>query len=588
MYVYGKRFGAQRGSATVTVGGGEVASYRIWGQQNAVTKYLDLIVVQLGANAKTGDLVVHTPNGDSNPIPFVVRPGNLYFVSPSGSDSNPGTFDRPWATPVKAKKSIKPGDIVYFRAGTWTKEEDYATIVNLTVSGARDRPLAFVGYPGEVAFLDNANSTAAVYNWGPDVLSHWVIAEMKFRANYASLRFEGGTTEDIRVVGCDISSTGNSVSMNVEHPAKMYRVYGNNMHDNGTGAQKAYSLYFGGYGAQSDIDIGWNELHDNPLGKGIQVYGHRPGDKISNLRIHDNVIYNNGMSGMIVGGNDGKTDFVVDASIYNNLIFKNGNRHPNWQYHGIELTSNSGKGGRFLVYNNTFYDNGAPHGRVSGGSEIHVNIGIGQAVFTNNIFYADAGASTYYTYEYGATETGISGSNNVYFGKGNGPTWDKKPIHADPQFVDPQNRDFHLKAGSPAIDAGVPTNATRDFDGIQRPYGSAFDIGAFEVAAGTPPPSPPLPPAPCTRASPREASGFAIRAPTRGSKSSSRPGPHSAAEPSSPPWVAESASFATRRPWVRIPCRSPLPSVTWEAPEGSWGASPVSIPRMVGRKAGSV
>lgn len=56
-------------------------------------------------------------------------------------------------------------------------------------------------------------------------------------------------------------------------------------------------------------------------------------------------------------------------------------------------------------------------------------------------------------------------------------------IVVDPQFVDALNGDFHLKPTSPAVDAAASgvIDVTEDLDGIQRPQGSAADIGAYEL-----------------------------------------------------------------------------------------------------------
>lgn len=51
----------------------------------------------------------------------------------------------------------------------------------------------------------------------------------------------------------------------------------------------------------------------------------------------------------------------------------------------------------------------------------------------------------------------------------------------DPMLVDPTNGDYHLKAGSPAIDLGDPTATdAHDYDGTPRPQGTRDDLGAFE------------------------------------------------------------------------------------------------------------
>jgi hypothetical protein len=53
-------------------------------------------------------------------------------------------------------------------------------------------------------------------------------------------------------------------------------------------------------------------------------------------------------------------------------------------------------------------------------------------------------------------------------------------IQAAPRFV--SGDDYHLQSVSPAIDTANPDYTVgRDFDGIPRPRGPAFDIGAFEA-----------------------------------------------------------------------------------------------------------
>ncbi|MDQ7028939.1 MAG: right-handed parallel beta-helix repeat-containing protein [Ardenticatenia bacterium] len=56
-------------------------------------------------------------------------------------------------------------------------------------------------------------------------------------------------------------------------------------------------------------------------------------------------------------------------------------------------------------------------------------------------------------------------------------------ITGDPAFQDPAAHDYRLTSGSAAVDAGIPTGVSFDFEGTPRPVGSTPDIGADEFAA---------------------------------------------------------------------------------------------------------
>src|SRR5947209_284474 len=75
--------------------------------------------------------------------------GIAFYVSTTGSDSNPGTLSSPWRTIQRAANSVQAGDIVYVRGGVFNES------VNISVSGsAIAGPITFQSYPGETAIVD--------------------------------------------------------------------------------------------------------------------------------------------------------------------------------------------------------------------------------------------------------------------------------------------------------------------------------------------------------------------------------------------------------------------------------------------------
>lgn len=82
-----------------------------------------------------------------------------FFVSPSGDDSNPGTFGKPFATPRRATEAVRlqrasqPGRpvVVLFRGGLYRLGETW--VLSEKDSGEAGAPVTYASYPGESPVL---------------------------------------------------------------------------------------------------------------------------------------------------------------------------------------------------------------------------------------------------------------------------------------------------------------------------------------------------------------------------------------------------------------------------------------------------
>lgn len=113
--------------------------------------------------------------------------------------------------------------------------------------------------------------------------------------------------------------------------------------------------------------------------------------------------------------------------------------------------------------------------------------GCGTNILTarNNIFWAEEKAAF--------VDQPFNESNNLYWNSSGNPfvqflnsSMSPSSRKANPQFANPAALDFHLKAGSPAVDAGADLSwlATVDLDGSAVPHNGRHDIGAFEFTGG--------------------------------------------------------------------------------------------------------
>ena len=108
----------------------------------------------------------------------------------------------------------------------------------------------------------------------------------------------------------------------------------------------------------------------------------------------------------------------------------------------------------------------------------------GEVVMTNTILvshevgiYVDSGCTatleaTLWGIGPWANGTDWSGSGTILTGTHN--------YRGDPAFLAPDDGNYHIRAGSAALDRGVDAGVSADIDGDPRPAGSAPDLGADE------------------------------------------------------------------------------------------------------------
>jgi len=306
-----------------------------------------------------------------------------------------------------------------------------------------------------------------------ETAAYYVIANLEFSQYAGNLnlsgnghRIIGNYFHDVTVVdGAPIGVAGNSAH---------YKIFGNLLRHNGDVSpwEDGIGFYIQGFGINQDIDFGWNQIQDEGGRRAIQLFGHLAGDRMEDIRIHDNLLSGSLplRNNILLGGSDGGTEVLGTIYVYNNIIV-------GAQGQGLRINDPQGT---VFVQHNVLYNNGSLG--FDGKGQIYIEqAGAGKVTLQNNILYAGPG-QTYYDFGPGVAPSALKASHNLWYNGGQCPAWDGGCVSADPGFVDLASGDFHLKAGSPAINVGVGTDVRLDFIGVSRPQGSAPDIGAFESA----------------------------------------------------------------------------------------------------------
>jgi hypothetical protein len=450
----------------------------------------------------------------SNGIHFTVRPGKIFFVAVNGSDRHNGSFALPWKSIVQAKNRMFAGDVTYIEDGVaQTSEDHFTAYLSMDSDGGNNSgkpgaPKALVAYPGARVTIGKVHGLGEDYGIRtPNIAARedwWVISQLHIIGGKQAIDISG---VGWKIVGNDIECPGGEGQVGCVETSQSsgIKFYGNEVHNAGAGpvASKFYhAVYFST--DSNHIDVGWNHIHDNFTCRAVQFHSSplcRPGcggrDETGrdqfDLHVHDNLIHGDSCNGINFATVD-PSKGAVEA--YNNVIYHVGVADPKDEggafsciyVAGITNTGSAGTG-TVDVFNNTLYDCGANHSRNADGSRGAFSVGGGKGLtmrLRNNIVYQLPGE----LYLDGS-KAQITGEKNLWFGAGNGPVQTSGNLGGDPLFIDLGKFDFHLRDTSPARDAGaavLPNNPfvvgrgrATDKDGVPRPQGKAFDLGAYEA-----------------------------------------------------------------------------------------------------------
>jgi hypothetical protein len=444
-------------------------------------------------------------------------PAATYYVATHGNDNNPGTEAQPFATVNKGAQVAQAGDTVIVKPGRYTP----ASRIVVANSGTSSAPITFKAEVKHQAIIDGRSQ---VPNMNVDgrvglfemVNKSWIVVDGLRVENSGFWGIWADACQNITIRNCYTFNTYGSgilatkagsynirILDNIVQQACMYpntsvntsecitvasvdtfEIAGNIVFDRpvdvsngGEGIDAKNNctngiihtnvvfdlvrvgIYIDAYSANlSNVSVYGNLIY-NCKG-GIRVASEELGT-LTNVSVHDNVIRDiTRAEGIGIRGylNQGP---LKDITIYQNTLVRAGNTNPSstWENCAILCDSNNSADSNHVVRNNIIVTTTA-----------NAN---GPYIRTRNQSYVTVDRNLLF----GPAASGVTGTNALF---------------ADPLFVNVAGNDFHLQAGSPAIDAvlGTPLS-TFDFDGLSRPVGGAGDLGAYEWAsASTPPPAP--------------------------------------------------------------------------------------------------
>ena len=417
-----------------------------------------------------------------------------YFISTNGDDKNAGTLQSPWKTISKANETLRPGDTLLLRQGS------YRETISPINDGTEKAPIIYSGYGNEIAVIhyrpsgaylsgrsyiiiqklhfENCNYFIRSY---PDGFDHCIIREcvMKKQTGWCGIEIGDGCSFN-KILNNYIDSDGiegDCIHIGKDEIGEKFGAQYNLVEGNECFGAMHGGICCAGDKTQFNIirnnyihDIGDNAIATGAFARWTLIEGNRiynpgtdyDGASAMQIRSEDTIIRNNimyhdldqeienGAAALVLQSTD-ELPFVRNNYIYHNVIYNF--NHKNTQWHGIQLADLNAEVqfGPNIFKNNIIYKNGM--GENSGYQVAYTRATktIPADFFDGNLICREKSSeNVIYFFEYNRAKLTLNQAKQLYPG-----IFQSSNIDASPLFVDEQNFDFHFQQYSPCIDAGV-------------------------------------------------------------------------------------------------------------------------------------
>jgi len=474
-----------------------------------------LLLASCGGRATPSWQAPPTPTPPSTPTPPPVS-GRIFYVAPNGNNNNPGTREQPWATPGYGSRQLQPGDTLIILRGRYILSEYDADIITprsgtpsawITIKGEEGNRPVLVGRNNlatainlsgvqyvrvenlEITHDSTVSGQAAYFNDGVLIYgapsAHIVLKDLYIH-HVDDMGMNIQDVDDLQIIACRIEYCGCGA---LGGPLAQHGGW-RNVVIRGCSLSWSGHYYQGGDGS--------NRPYERPDGFGIErsqgpiliedtVAEHNYGDgldsKADKTVIRRCIVANNSCDGVKLWGDGsrientliyGRGDGIAETTPWAPIVI-DGADQPGARFEIVNVTVDDYVGQNYLMY--VQYETPVPV-QVTIRNTIFCGRGPDCPIYIRDICTLVAEHNLFYLPQ---SEVVLTHGNRWYTRENIG-TLGRGNLYGDPLFVCPawgQVGDYHLRAGSPAINRGT-TNGAPTVDLENRPRDAQPDIGAYE------------------------------------------------------------------------------------------------------------